>query len=215
MSSHEETIKLPANAKLPPSYDSRVSWFWYAGLVRDWITFTIVDPTKKSPLLKNRLVEDVLIDPENGVEYFLNFLRGYLKDTQNAFLCRFLSFFNHRRGNGECVTFISKLEIHSENCRNCDYHSARDYRDSTAQADFDQFVRGMRQEHSQAFPLPEKVLNLATTLRKMPDYEGEAGFWAEDEDGEEGVDPVDDEEAFWQLGDRDAFGSEKISASDS
>ena len=37
------------------------------------------------------------------------------------------------------------------------------------------------------------------------DYEGEAGFWVEDEDGAEGFCPLDDEEAFWQLEDHDAF----------
>ena len=37
------------------------------------------------------------------------------------------------------------------------------------------------------------------------DYEGEEGLWVEDEEGAEGFCPLDDEEAFWQLEDHDAF----------
>ena len=123
VSSHEESINLSMNAKLPPSYDGRVSWFRYEDLVRDWCTFTVIEPHRRGPLLKNRLTDDALpyrelmsnerlIDPDTGVDYFLNFLRGYfLKGSQNVFLFRFLSFFNHRRGSGEFINFISKFEI--------------------------------------------------------------------------------------------------------
>ena len=94
MSSHEETIIFSTNAKWPPSYDGRVC---YEDLVRDGTTLTVIEP---DTLLKNRLVEDAaryrelldnekLLDPENGVEYFLNFLRGYfLKGTQNVLIYR-------------------------------------------------------------------------------------------------------------------------------
>ena len=111
------------NAKLPPSYDGRVSWFRYEDMVRDWVTFTVIEPARQGPLLKNRLVEDAaiyrelldnekLMNLDNGVEYILNFLRGYfLKGTSNVFLYRFLSLFNHCRGNSEFVTFISRFEI--------------------------------------------------------------------------------------------------------
>ena len=62
--------------------------------------------------MKNRLTHDALIyrellennrlvDPTNGVEYFLTTLRGYfLEGSQNVFLY-----------TGEFVTFISKFEI--------------------------------------------------------------------------------------------------------
>ena len=123
VSSHEESINLSMNAKLPPSYDGRVSWLRYEDLVRDWCTFTVIEPHRRGPLLNNRLTDDALpyrelmsnerlIDPDSGVDYFLNVLRGYfLKGSQNVFLFRFLSFFNHRTGNGEFITFISKFEI--------------------------------------------------------------------------------------------------------
>ena len=76
------------NAKLPPPYDGRVSWFGYEDLVRDWMTFTAIEPARQGPLLKSRLVEDAaiyrelldnekFIDPDSGAEYLSNFLRGY------------------------------------------------------------------------------------------------------------------------------------------
>ena len=102
VSSQEETTDLLMSAKLPPSSDGRVSWFRYQDLV-----------------LKNRLVEDAaiyrnlldnekLIDPDNSVEYFPSFLRGFfLKGTQNVFLI----LFSHRRSNAEFVTFISRQRL--------------------------------------------------------------------------------------------------------
>ena len=108
------------NAKLPASFDGRVSWLRYEDLVRDWVTFAQVET--QGPLLKNQLTHDApicrelldnnrLVDRDNGVEYFLTTLRGYvLKGSQNV-LYRFLSFFNHRRRTGEFVTFISAFEI--------------------------------------------------------------------------------------------------------
>ena len=98
------------SATLPPSCDGRVSWFRCEDLAQDWMTFTVIEPARQGSLLKNRLVEDAAthresldngkpIEPDNGVEYFPNFLRGYLlKGTSNVFLYRFLSLFNHRRG---------------------------------------------------------------------------------------------------------------------
>ena len=93
------------------------------GMKIDWSTLTVIEPARQGLLVTNRLLEDAaicrelldhekLIDPENGVEYLLNFLCGYfLKGTQNVFLCRFLAFFYHRRGNNGLVTFISKLKL--------------------------------------------------------------------------------------------------------
>ena len=38
------------------------------------------------------------------------------------------------------------------------------------------------------------------------EYEGEEGFWVEDdENGEEGFIPLDDEEAFWAIDEREVF----------
>ena len=329
--STEETINLSMNAKLPPSYDGRVSWFRYEDLVRDWCTFTVIEPERRGPLLKNRLIDEAmcyrelldnekLVDGDTGVDYFLNFLRGYfLKGVQNVFLYRFLSFFNHRRGNGEFITFISKFEIllrrlraswedtapeftinspeyiqaiTDANAQRRDQHNRRVseitqlmmglpqqaaapivpdpvYLDSTDQVNFDRFVQNKRKEHTNAFPLSDNMLTLffiiqselsegqrerlvsSLSLRgiQLPqftyelvkaqyydlfittrtnlqdpnirpsggsrsktffileqgDYEGEEGFWVEDEEGAEGFCPLDDEEAFWQLEDNDAF----------
>ena len=95
-SSHEETIDLSMNAKLAPPHDGRASWFRYEDLARDWITFTVIEPARQGPVLKNRLVADAavyrelldnekLIDPENGVECIPNLLRGFfLKGAQNV-----------------------------------------------------------------------------------------------------------------------------------
>ena len=57
--------------------------------MKGWSTFTVIEPARQGPLLKNRLVEDAathgqlldnerLIDSETSVEYFLTLLRGYL-----------------------------------------------------------------------------------------------------------------------------------------
>ena len=42
-------------AKLPPSYDGKVS---YEELVDDWTTFATIQTSKRKPLLKSRLVGD-------------------------------------------------------------------------------------------------------------------------------------------------------------
>ena len=87
MSTNEEHINLSMNAKLPPSFDGRVSWSRYEDLVRDWVTFTQADAHRQGLLLKNRLTHNALIcrelldnnrlvDPDSGVEYLLTTLRG-------------------------------------------------------------------------------------------------------------------------------------------
>ena len=123
LSGHEESINLGMTAKLPPMFDGRVSWFRYEEAVDDWCTITTTERTKWGPLLKSRLTGDALMyrellengrlsDPAEGVTYFKKTLRQYfLKGTQNVFLYRFLTFFNHRRHNAEFVTFVSRFEI--------------------------------------------------------------------------------------------------------
>ena len=102
---------------------AKVSWFRYEELVDDWATFTTIEESKRGPLLKSRLVGDaymykevldneLLQDPAEGVNYFKNTLKKYfLKGTTNVYLCRLLSFFNHRRQNSEFLIFTSKFEI--------------------------------------------------------------------------------------------------------
>ena len=106
----EETLNLSMTAK-QPSYDGKVSWFRYEELVDDWVTITTVEAPKRGPLLKSRLTgdaymykavlqNDLLQDPDEGVNYFKNTLKKYfLKGATNVCLYRLLSFFNHRRQN--------------------------------------------------------------------------------------------------------------------
>ena len=42
------------------------------------------------------------------------------------------------------------------------------------------------------------------------EYEGEEGFWVQDEEGAEGFCPLEDEESFCQLEDHDAFALQKL-----
>ena len=119
----EETLNLSITAKQPPPYDGKVSWFRYEELVDDWVTITTVEAPKRGPLLKNRLTgdaymhkavlqNDLLQDPDEGVNYFKNTLKKYfLKGATNVYLYRLLSFFNHRKKNQEFLIFTSKFEI--------------------------------------------------------------------------------------------------------
>ena len=117
------TLHLSMTAKQPPSYDGKLSWFRYEELVDDWVTITTVEAAKRGPLLKSRLTgdaymykavlqNDLLQDPDEGVNYFKNTLKKYfLKGATNVYLYRLLSFFNHRRQNQEFLIFTSKFEI--------------------------------------------------------------------------------------------------------
>ena len=119
----EETFNLSMAAKQPPSYDGIVSWLRYEELVDDWLTFATIEASKRGPLLKSRLIgdahmykavlqNDLLQDPEEGVNYFKNTLKKFfLKGSPNVYLYRLVSFFNHRRQNTEFLIFTSKIEI--------------------------------------------------------------------------------------------------------
>ena len=118
----EETLNVSMTAKHPPSYDGKVSWFRYEELVDDWVTITTVEAPKIGPLLsrltgdaymcKAVLQNDLLQDPDEGVNYFKNTLKKYfLKGATNVYLYRLLSFFNHRRQNQEFLIFTSNFEI--------------------------------------------------------------------------------------------------------
>ena len=99
-----ETLNLSMTAKQPPSYDAKVSWFRYEELVDDWVTITTVEAPKRGPLRKSRLTgdaymykavlqNDLLQDPDEGVNYFKNTLKKYfLKGETNVYLYRLLSF---------------------------------------------------------------------------------------------------------------------------
>ena len=80
------------------------------------MTITTVEAPKRGPLLKSRLTgdaymykavlqNDLLQDPDEGVNYFKNTLK------KHVYLYTLLSFFNHRRQNQEFLIFTSKFEI--------------------------------------------------------------------------------------------------------
>ena len=84
----EETLNLSMTAKQPPSYDGKVSWFRYEEFVDDSVTITTVEAPKTGRLLKSRLTgdaymckavlqNDLLQDPDEGVNYFKNTLKKY------------------------------------------------------------------------------------------------------------------------------------------
>ena len=88
----------PMTAKQPPSYAGKVSWFRCEELVDDWVTITTAEAPKRGPLLKSRLTgdaymykavlqNDLLQDPDEGVNYFKNTLKKYfLKGATNVYL---------------------------------------------------------------------------------------------------------------------------------
>ena len=98
--------------------DDHRTTFRYEELVDDWVTITTVEAPKRGPLLKSRLTgdaymykavlqNDLLQDPDEGVNYFKNTLKKYfLKGATNVYLYRLLSFFNHRRQNQKSSSFL-------------------------------------------------------------------------------------------------------------
>ena len=93
----EEPLDLSMTVKQPPSYNGRGSWFRYEELVDDWVTFTTIEAAKRGPLLKSRLAgdahmykavlhNDLLQDPDEGVNYFKNTLKKFfLKGSANVY----------------------------------------------------------------------------------------------------------------------------------
>ena len=67
---------------------------------------------QRSKEYKAVLQNDLLQNPDEGVNYFKNTLKKYfLKGATNVYLYRLFSFFNHRRQNQEFLIFTSKIEI--------------------------------------------------------------------------------------------------------
>ena len=215
----EETLNLSMTAKQPPSYDGKVSWFRYEELVDDWVTITTVEAPKRGPLLKSRLTgdaymykavlqNDLLQDPDEGVNYFKNY---FLKGATNVYLYRLLSFFNHGRQNQEFLIFTSKFGIllmrlkaawmdlmpYSYEMLKTHYHELFITTRTSIQ---DPSIRPQRNNKSNTFFIIEQG-----------EYEGEEGCWVEDEEGLEGFMSNNDEETFWVLEENDAFIARKVS----
>ena len=87
---------------------------------------TELDPDKRGPASRNRLEgeaaiherlldRDRLKDPNNGVKYFLSFLRPlFVQGAVNVSLCRFQQFMNMRRGNGDMLRWITRFQLSQE-----------------------------------------------------------------------------------------------------
>ena len=74
------TLLTQMTTKLPPTFDGKTSWFKYEEDIDDWCDITELDPEKRGPALRNRLIEDAapqralldrekLKDPLEGVNY--------------------------------------------------------------------------------------------------------------------------------------------------
>ena len=50
-----QTATTQMSVKVAPPFDGTGSWFAYEQAIDDWITMTILDPSKHGPNLKNRL----------------------------------------------------------------------------------------------------------------------------------------------------------------
>ena len=85
------------NAKTAPAFNGVERWYIFEELVWDWCDITVIDPDKRGPHLRNRLIGDAIVyklqmdrekfKTEDGVKYFLDFLRPlHLKDADAVFL---------------------------------------------------------------------------------------------------------------------------------
>ena len=114
------------NAKIPPAFDGRGSWFAFEQLVQHWEDSCILDETKRGPALRNRLCGEAAIYQDNtflnrerlkegdgkGVQYFLDTLRPeFVKGVQNIFLYRLFAFMRLRRGRSEITKWLPTYEL--------------------------------------------------------------------------------------------------------
>ena len=109
--------------KVPPAFDGRSSWFQYEEAIDEWCDITELEPTKRGPALRDRLLEeaavykplldrDQLRDPENGVQYFKTAMRPhFVKGSQSVFLWRFLQLFKMNRGNRDFISWLGRMSV--------------------------------------------------------------------------------------------------------
>ena len=102
-----------------------VSWFRYEELVDDWVTITTVEAPKRGPLLKSRLTgdaymykavlqNDLLQDPDEGVNYFKKTLKTYfLKGATNVYLYRLLQFLQSQKAERRVPHFHIQIRTPS------------------------------------------------------------------------------------------------------
>ena len=109
-------------SKNPPANDGTTSWFKCEELIEDWIDLTVLETSKQSPALTNRLyaiaenykplLSREALRAEDGVKYFRDKLRPhFVNGAYSVFLWRFCSFIRARIRNTEMVDWIGKFDL--------------------------------------------------------------------------------------------------------
>ena len=96
-STDQRTTGSGITTKIPPLLDGSTSWFKYEELINDCLDLTVLEPEKRGPALKNRLVGDAgmhkgLLDREplraaDGFKYFRNTLRSHFIKRSSESVC--------------------------------------------------------------------------------------------------------------------------------
>ena len=115
--------------KVLPSYDGKISWFFYEDAIDDWWDITELEDKKKGPALRNRLEGEATVykrvldrdalkandPPGAGVEYFKRILRPYfVKGSINVFLYRFMQFVRFNRGLIDMMKWMTRFRVYSK-----------------------------------------------------------------------------------------------------
>ena len=110
------------NHKVAPSFDGIERWYVFEELVRDWCDITSIDVKQRGPHLRNRLTGSAIVfkpqfdktklKEEDGVEYFLDFLRPHhLKDADAVFLFRLVQYMRIHRGKADFGSWVQKFDV--------------------------------------------------------------------------------------------------------
>ena len=110
------------NHKVAPSFDGNERWYVFEELVRDWCDITSIDVKQRGPHLRNRLTGSAIafkpqfdkakLKEEDGVEYFLDFLRPHhLKDADAVFLFRLVQYMRIHRGKQDFGSWVQKFDV--------------------------------------------------------------------------------------------------------
>ena len=170
----EETLNLSMTAKQPPSCDGKVSWFRYEELVDDWVTITTVEAPKRGPLLKSRLTgdaymykavlqNDLLQDPDEGVNYFKNAEEALFERCDQRVSAQAPQFLQSSKAEPRVPHFYIKI-------RNPSYEIARHQQAAGVRAPppallneddpvvLRQYIQGMQDRQRDAFPFGDNLI---------------------------------------------------------
>ena len=188
-------------------------------------------------IYRNMLDPALLQDPVNGVEYFKKTLRPYfVNGSTNVFLYRLLSFFNCHRGNQEFIQFISKFEVNLMRLRNAwmdtmpdpvrtpaNYYEKIGRRNAKVAVEnaekrqkFERDMTAARLSGAQLAStgiqdpnIRKSTKNRTFWITELGEFDGEAGFWVEDDENHEM--PLEgDEEIFWCLDEHECFALRRV-----